>query len=46
MLSISTLTLLALLAMSFALIVAVPALYAYSDDSGHSNRLNLIRNGA
>jgi len=46
MLSISTLTFLGLLAMSFALIVAVPALDSYSEDSGHSNRLNRIRRGA
>ena len=39
---LNTLTVLALLVMSFALIVAVPVLYATSEDSGRSNRLILI----
>ena len=37
-----TLTVLALVVMSFALIVAVPVLYASSEDSGRSNRLILL----
>ena len=36
------LTVLALVVMSFALIVAVPVLYASSEDSGRSNRLILL----
>jgi photosystem II PsbZ protein len=32
--------------LSFALIVAIPVLYASSDDSGRSNRLILIGGGA
>ena len=39
---INTLTVLALVVMSFALIVAVPVLYASSEDSGRSNRLILL----
>jgi len=39
---LNTLTVLALVVMSFALIVAVPVLYASSDDSGRSNRLILL----
>jgi photosystem II PsbZ protein len=39
---LNTLTVLALVVMSFALIVAVPVLYASSDDSGRSNRLILV----
>lgn len=43
---INTLTVLALVVMSFALIVAVPVLYASSEDSGRSNRLILIGGAA
>jgi photosystem II PsbZ protein len=39
---LNTLTVLALVVMSFVLIVAVPVLYASSQDSGRSNRLILI----
>ena len=39
---INTLTVLALVVMSFALIVAIPVLYASSEDSGRSNKLILI----
>jgi photosystem II PsbZ protein len=39
---LNTLTVLALVVMSFVLIVAVPVLYASSEDSGRSNRLILI----
>ncbi len=39
---LNTLTVLALVVMSFALIVAVPVLYASSQDSGRSNRLILL----
>ena len=39
---INTLTVLALVVASFALIVAVPVLYASSEDSGRSNRLTLL----
>ena len=39
---INTLTVLALVVLSFALIVAVPVLYASSEDSGRSNRLILL----
>jgi photosystem II PsbZ protein len=39
---LNTLTVLALVVASFALIVAVPVLYASSEDSGRSNRLILI----
>ena len=39
---LNTLTVLALVVMSFALIVAVPVLYASSEDSGRSNRLILV----
>ena len=38
----NTLTVLALVVMSFVLIVAVPVLYASNDDSGRGNRLILI----
>ena len=43
---LNTLTVLALVVMSFALIVAVPVLYASSQDSGRSNRLILIGGAA
>ena len=43
---INTLTVLALVVLSFALIVAIPVLYASSDDSGRSNSLILIGGGA
>ncbi len=39
---LNTLTVLALVVASFALIVAVPVLYASSEDSGRSNRLILL----
>ena len=39
---LNTLTVLALVVMSFALIVAVPVLYASNDESGNSNRLILF----
>jgi photosystem II PsbZ protein len=39
---LNTLTVLALVVMSFVLIVAVPVLYASSEDSGRSNRLILL----
>ena len=39
---LNTLTVLALVVMSFALIVAVPWLYARNDESGNSNRLILF----
>ena len=39
---LNTLTVLALVVLSFALIVAVPVLYASNDDSGRSNRLILL----
>ena len=39
---LNTLSVLALVVMSFALIVAIPVLYASSDDSGRSNRLILL----
>jgi photosystem II PsbZ protein len=39
---LNTLSVLALVVMSFALIVAVPVLYASSEDSGRSNRLILL----
>ena len=39
---INTLTVLALVVVSFALIVAVPVLYAAPEDSGRSNRLILL----
>ena len=42
---INTLTVLALVVMSFALIVAVPVLYASSEDIGRSNRLILVGGG-
>ena len=42
---INTLTVLALVVMSFALIVAVPVLYASSEDVGRSNRLILVGGG-
>lgn len=43
---LNTLSVLALVVMSFALIVAVPVLYASSEDSGRSNRLILIGGAA
>jgi len=43
---INTFTVLALVVLSFALIVAIPVLYASSDDSGRSNRLILIGSAA
>ena len=42
---INTLTVLALVVMSFAPIVAVPVLYASSEDVGRSNRLILVGGG-
>ncbi len=39
---LNTLTVLALVVLSFALIVAVPVLYASSEDPGRSNRLILL----
>ena len=36
------LTVLALVVMSFVLVVAVPVLYTSSEDSGRSNRLILV----
>ena len=39
---LNTLTVLALGVMSFALIVAIPVLYASNEDSGRSNRLILL----
>ena len=39
---LNTLSVLALVVMSFALIVAVPVLYASEDTSGRSNRLILL----
>jgi photosystem II PsbZ protein len=39
---INTLTVLALVVVSFALIVAVPVLYASPEESGRSNRLILL----
>ena len=42
---LNTLTVLALVVMSFALIVAVPVLYASSEDVGRSNRLILVGGG-
>ena len=39
---LNTLTVFALVVASFALIVAVPVLYASSEDSGRSNRLILL----
>ena len=43
---LNTLSVLALVVISFALIVAVPVLYASSEDSGRSNRLILLGSGA
>lgn len=43
---LNTLTVLALVVMSFALVVAVPVLYASTDDSGRSNRLILLGGAA
>ncbi len=43
---LNTLTVLALVVMSFALIVAVPVLYASTEDSGRSNRLILLGGAA
>ena len=42
---LNTLTILALVVVSFALIVAVPVLYASNEDSGRSNRLILLGGG-
>ena len=42
---LNVLTVLALVAISFALIVAVPVLYASNEDSGRSNRLILLGSG-
>ena len=42
---INTLTVLALVVVSFALIVAVPVLFASTEDSGRSNRLILLGSG-
>jgi photosystem II PsbZ protein len=42
---INTLTVLALVVVSFALIVAVPVLFASTEDSGRSNRLILFGRG-
>jgi photosystem II core protein PsbZ len=39
---LNTLTVLALVVLSFALIVAVPMLYASTEDRGRSNRLILL----
>ncbi|MEB3350843.1 MAG: photosystem II reaction center protein PsbZ [Cyanobacteriota bacterium] len=39
---LNTLSVLALVVLSFALVVAVPVLYASSQDSGRSNRLILL----
>ncbi len=41
----NALPVLALVVMSFALIVAVPVLYASSEDVGRSNRLILVGGG-
>ena len=43
---INTLTVLALVVVSFALIVAVPVLFASNEDSGRSNRLILLGSAA
>jgi photosystem II PsbZ protein len=43
---INTLTVLALVAVSFALIVAVPVLFASDEESGRSNRLILLGSAA
>jgi photosystem II PsbZ protein len=43
---LNTLTVLALVVLSFALIVVVPVLYASTEDSGRSNRLILIGGAA
>ncbi|MCP9847834.1 photosystem II reaction center protein PsbZ [Synechococcus sp. Lug-A] len=43
---LNILTVLALVVMSFALIVAVQVLYASTEDSGRSNRLILIGGAA
>ena len=42
---LNTLTVLALVIVSFALIVAVPVLYASSDSGAQSNRLILLGGG-
>ena len=42
---LNTLTVLALVVVSFALIVAVPVLYASNEESGRSNRLILLGGG-
>ena len=43
---VNTITVLALVVLSFALIVAIPVLYVSREDSGDSNRLILISGGA
>ena len=43
---INVLTVLALVVVSFALIVAVPVLFASNEDSGRSNRLILLGSAA
>ena len=43
---LNTLTVLALVVVSFALIVAVPVLFASNEDSGRSNRLILLGSAA
>ena len=43
---INTLTVLALVVVSFALIVAVPVLFASNEESGRSNRLILLGSAA
>ena len=43
---LNTMTVLALVVVSFALIVAVPVLFASNEDSGRSNRLILLGSAA
>ena len=43
---INTLTVLALVVVSFALIVALPVLFASNEESGRSNRLILLGSAA
>ena len=43
---LNNLTVLALVVVSFALIVAVPVLFASNEDSGRSNRLILLGSAA
>lgn len=43
---LNTLSVLALVVTSFALIVAIPVLYASNEDSGGSNRLILLGSAA